>query len=312
MNVSILIPTYNTVDWLENCLGAVFGEEIPDSEVVVFDNASTDGSSELVAQRFPQARLLCARPNIGYVRAVNTLLENSHGKYLILLDSDTTPEQGSLRHLVAMLEADSQLGAIGPRLIGIDGQLQRWTAGHLPTFSSVSAFYLGLDRIAAHFGVDYGLFLARDLRKPKMVQWLCSCCLALHRNAIVAAGLMDEAYFSYLGDLDLCRRIAEQGWAVQYDPRVTVLHAQGRNTAREPGYTSPDTISGLDHYLATHCSAATCKALRRVEALGYAARSFAYRGLAFAKHSPRADRMATMHWNWLRQRCATRTVRTEN
>lgn len=303
--ISILIPTYNTADWLEHCLDAVLAEHLPNSEIIVFDNASTDNTTQIITARYPTVRLLSTSPNIGYVRATNHLLKAAGGTYLILLDSDTTPEPGALRHLVTLLEENPAIGAVGPRLAGIDGRFQRWTAGRLPTFTSVSSFYLGLDRIAAKVRLNVGLFLARDTTQPQDVSWLCSCCLALRHQALREAGLMDERYASYLGDLDLCRRINEHGWRIHYDPRVTVLHAQGRNTAREPGYASPDTIYGLDMYLHQHSNGLTRETLRWVEASGYIARFAAYSAMSFIRKNQRARTMAHLHWRWFILRCTT-------
>lgn len=300
---SILITSYNTRAWLDRCLTAVLQEELDDTEIVVLENGSSDGSDELVRNRYPAVQLLVVTPNIGYVRAVNRLLVASHGRIVVLLDSDAEPEPDALRRLLDAMEADPSIGATAPRLVGDHGKLQRWTAGHLPGFRSVSAYYLGIDRLAGRFGWDIGWFLARDIATPADVAWLCSCCLAIRREALTAVGLMNERYFSYMGDLDLCERIGRAGWRMRYNPTVTVRHAQGRNTIREPGHAAPEAINSLNEYLELHVNPLTYRALAVMQAAGYAGRALLYACFGTARHDHFALRQARMHWKWFRIRC---------
>jgi len=243
LDLGIVIVNYNTRDLLRTCLETVYASEGDVSfEVCVVDNGSTDGSAAMVAETFPQVRLIANPDNRGYPAANNQGLR-AFGfpdaadvpRFALLLNPDTELPPSALREMVAFMDAHPDAGVAGPKLVRRDGSLDLACRRSFP--SPEVAFYrlIGLSRLfprSRRFGRYNLTYLDPD--RMSEVDAVVGAFMMIRREAIRQVGLMDETFFMYGEDLDWCYRIKTAGWRVYYNPAVTVLHIKRASSRRNP------------------------------------------------------------------------------
>jgi GT2 family glycosyltransferase len=224
MRASIVIVNWNTRALLAGCLESI--EQNPPAgpfEVIVVDNASTDGSTKMIADCFPGVTLLANEKNLGFAAANNRGITHSRGDHVLLLNSDTIVRPGALETLLRFMEENPGAGAVGARLLNPDGSLQH-SCSPLPT----------LMREAMHlFHLDFRqrrMMQRWDIEQPRQVDVLLGACLLVRREALDQIGLMDEAYFMYSEEVDYCRRLRDAGWQLYWAPQAEVVHYGGQST----------------------------------------------------------------------------------
>ncbi len=276
-DLSIVIVSWNTRDLLDACLASV--RDFPAAglrhEVIVVDNGSSDASSQLVRERWPEVTLVENAANAGYQRANNQGMAVARGRDLLLLNADAQLTPGCLDLLLERLRADPTAGVVAPRLVYGDGSWQRWTAGNEPDLLGAAAFFLMLERISKR-AADRSLWLARDTELPFTPAWVSSACLLIRRAVLDDTGPMNERFFAYMDDVDLCRLARIHGWTVWYEPRSIAIHLMGQSTRRQTGSPSPLALRNFNQYFATHNGAAATAALQVVESLGFLIRAGAH------------------------------------
>jgi GT2 family glycosyltransferase len=231
VDLSILIASYDTVDYLEECLESIYRNppEVP-FEVLVVDNDSPDRSADMVREKFPRVRLLVLEENVGFARANNVAMQHARGHYLLLLNSDTRVLPGSLTRLLAVMKRHPRVGAVGCKQLDGDGHL-KLTWGRFPSF------YNEIVRKVLHWrlridGSQVRDYLDRKYNGTSSVDWVSGSCLLARREAVDEAGLLDENIFMYFEDIDWCRRMQAQGWQVLYEPGVNIVHYGGVSAGR--------------------------------------------------------------------------------
>lgn len=233
VDLSVIIVSWNVRDLLEGCLVSL-AEEMHrsglETEVIVVDNGSTDGSIELARERFPWARLIPLGQNAGFSRANNLGIAESRGRALLLLNPDTVVLPGALAALWRALHAAPHVGMVGARLLNGDGSLQ--SAGYrFPglvqsffDFFPVHPRIIG-SRINGRFGPGDGL-------SPFAIDHPLGACMLVRREVIDEVGGLDERYFYYSEEIDWARRIKAAGWTVLTAPAAQVIHYAGRSTGQ--------------------------------------------------------------------------------
>ena len=298
IEVSAVIVAWNGRALIDECLRSVFAHAGGRSlEVIVVDNGSTDGTAEHVRSSWPEVSLIANEQNAGYTRANNQAVKVARGRYLLLINADARLEPGCLEALVARLDRDDRAAIAGPRLVFGDGSWQRWTAGRAPGLAAALNHYLFLERLSPRFG---GLYLGRDVRDARVVDWVSSACLVARRDAFDEVGGMDERFFVYMDDVDLCQRVRDRGWRVWYEPVAQCVHLMGKTTRPVAGSIAPDALRNFNRYYARRNGRAAALALRAIEAAGFALRVALYRAASFARGDPTARDKARMHRAYLR------------
>lgn len=225
--VSVLIVSWNARDALERCLSSL---DFAACEVVVVDNASQDGSAELVASRFPHAVLDRQPANLGFSGGVNRAFALASGDLLLLLNSDAAATAGSIDRIAAFLDRNPAAGAAAGRLVDLGGKPQRgWNVRRFPTLCSLAADLLLVDQVWPSNPATRR-FRAEDLdeREPGEVEQPAAACLMLRRSAFEAVGGMDEAFQpAWFEDVDLCRRLRAAGWRIFFVPEAVFVHEGG-------------------------------------------------------------------------------------
>lgn len=199
-------------------------------QIIVIDNASMDGSADMVRERFPEVILLENRTRLGFSANHNQALQQGSGRYLMILNEDVNITPGAFDHLMEWMDAHPEVGAGGPRILNADGTVQ------------LSCFYdAGLLHEAAHY------LLAKFAKQPWAKRsypleayetsfypgWLQGSCIVFRREALDQVGLMDDNFFFYWEDVDICKRMWKAGWKVGYCPEGVITHYYGgsRKTA---------------------------------------------------------------------------------
>jgi len=229
--LGIVIVHYNTPKLLRACLGQLESDppRLP-CDVVVVDNASAADPVRELACAFPRVRFLRNDANLGFARASNQGLRATAAPYCLLLNPDALAAGPALDHLVEVLETTPRAGAVAPRLAGTDGRLQL-SCRRFPKLRVLLARATRLDCLLPRLADAY-LMRDWDHAQERVVDWAMGACLLLRRAALDQVGLLDEGFFMYYEDLDLCRRLGQAGWEVRYTPAVTVVHAHQRGSAR--------------------------------------------------------------------------------
>lgn len=228
MRLSIIIVNWNTRDLLACCLESVLAQQedslTPDEmEVFVVDNASADGSAAMVAERFPWVRSFANHENVGFARANNQALAQATGAGILLLNPDAVLHPGALAALLDFLITHPRAGAIGARLLNADGTLQ--LSCH-PMLTPGREFWrlIFLDRLLPRATYPMRQW---DTAAPRQVEAIKGACLLLRRQALDEVGWLDESYFMYTEEVDLCYRLSRAGWELWYEPTAVVTHFGG-------------------------------------------------------------------------------------
>jgi hypothetical protein len=231
MSISIIIVNWNVKDLLRDCLESIFAGDIHKApEVIVVDNASGDGSAEMVEREFPQVKLIASAENLGYAGGNNLGALRASGDFLFILNPDTRLVGDALTRLRDYLLAHPKVGAVGPQLLWPDGSVQ----SSRRRFPTVASMFLESTLLEQWFP---GNRAARRYRfedtsptGPAPVDWVMGAALFIRREAWQAVGPLDETLFMYFEETDWCRRCFEAGWRVHYLPEAKVIHYEGQSS----------------------------------------------------------------------------------
>ena len=234
MDLSIVIVNWNTRDMLRNCLASIPRQTDMQAEVIVIDNASEDGSAAMVAAEFPEARLICNSANLGFATATNQGLRVASGRYLLLLNSDTLVLGSVLADSVRYMDANSDVGMMGCKVLNEDGTTQM-TCSRFPSFLNLLLQTCGLNRLERPRWLQRYQMLdwARD--DEREVEVISGCYLIARRAVITQIGLLDESFFLYGEETDWCRRCADAGWKLVFAPVGSIIHL-GSGSSRKLNY----------------------------------------------------------------------------
>lgn len=224
MDLSIVIVNWNTRDMLRDCLATVFaGLGTLKAEVMVVDNASTDGSLAMLETEFPQVIRIANAENRGFAAANNQALARARGRHMLLLNTDTLVHGDVLSAAVAHLDANPDIGVLGPRVLNRDGSTQV-SATAFPTLPRLLGQTLGLNRVPA---LDGYRLSGWDRLSAREVEVISGCAMFVRAEAMREVGLLDEAFFFYGEETDWCRRFALAGWKVVFAPVGEITHFGG-------------------------------------------------------------------------------------
>ena len=233
----VIVTARGAGEHLRACLGSLELNPPRRAElrVHVVDNASGDGTVEIVRREFPEVHVTALERNVGYAPANNLVLRGGDAPLVLLLNPDTEVEEGALDRLIEVLEARPEVGLVGPRLEKPDGTLDHAAKWQFPTPLGALAHFTRLGR-SDWLGGRLSQYRAPSVPEcgSGAVDALSGACMLARREAIDAVGPLDEAYWLYIEDLDWCYRHRQHGWGVWYEGTVTVRHVKGA-TARSRG-----------------------------------------------------------------------------
>ncbi len=220
-SLSIVILTYNTKTLLAECLSRFYQQFASIGvQLIVVDNASSDGTSDMIRADFPLVELITSPQNIGYAGGNNLGIRQATGELVILLNSDVLASPATLLSLADELLKRTDAGAISAGLITKEKTPQAFAYGDEPTIG-----YLMRRGFRAIFKL--GPLHRWDIDAPIEVDWISGACMCVRAEVIKKAHLLDDRFFLYFEDVDWCRRIRHAGWHIVYDPRFSVIHLGG-------------------------------------------------------------------------------------
>ena len=244
--VSVVVVTYNALPWIERCLESVRGHE-----TIVVDHGSTDGTLDLVRERFPEATLV-EQENKGLGGGSNAGMRLATGDYYLLLNSDAWAIGDAVARLAAFANKHPRAAVVGPKLLNPDGSLQRSVRG-FPTLWRLATEYFFLRKLAPRtraLNAFYGARFKHD--RVRESDFLMGACLLVRREAADTVGLFDEDFFMFSEETDWCYRFRQSGWSVFFTPDAEFTHVGGATTARDWGPMYREQLRGHLRFLAKH------------------------------------------------------------
>lgn len=224
--LEVVVVSHGAEALLRRCLRSLAEHPIADGEmrVTVVDSGSPDGTPDMVADEFPEVRLV-RRGNVGFSAANNLVLRQTRAEAVLLLNPDTEVYAGTLDAALARLRSEERIGMVGVKLVTESGALDHACKRSFPTPLSALAHFAGVGGAqyrAAHLGDD----------EPGEVDAVNGAFMLCRTAAVREVGLLDEGYWLYMEDLDWCRRFWDAGWKVFYEPAGTALHVKGGSSPR--------------------------------------------------------------------------------
>ena len=233
LDLSVIIVSYNTRQLLDDCLTSLLAAEPPQGgiETIVVDNASTDGSQEMLREKYPQVQLLALEENLGFSAANNRGTAVANGRAILFLNSDTRLSEQALVQPLQYLQDNPHTGALTARLVYTDGQRDPDNHRGFPTPWNALCHFTGLSRLFPQNPRFNGYFQSyADFDRTHAVEVIAGSFMMMPRHLVDELGGWDETYFFYGEDIDLCYRIHEAGYEIIYYPHVEVLHYKGASS----------------------------------------------------------------------------------
>ncbi|EKD58632.1 MAG: Glycosyl transferase family 2 [uncultured bacterium] len=233
MELSIIVANYRNPEMLKVCLDSIIKHAKNISyELIVADSATQEDTEMMMRENFADMTFFSFKDNVGFQAMVRKGIENSSGKYLLVLNGDIIVTENSIYEMLRFIQSDSSIGMVGPKLLNFNGSLQPscfrfykpWTIVYRRTIVGKLPF--------AKKHLDWFLMNDYDHQTPKEVDWLMGSSLMITREAVEKVGLMDPQYFMYMEDVDWCRRFWENGFKVFYYPLVSMHHYHGKGSAK--------------------------------------------------------------------------------
>ncbi len=255
IDVSIIIVNWNTRDILRNCLTSVFQQTHGmDFEVIVIDNASSDGSVQMVKSEFPQVILVENTENRGFAAANNQGMRIAKGRYILLLNSDTIVLDGAIQKTVAFADQHPQAAVVGCKVLNPDHSLQP-TCFMFPSLLNLFLSASYLYKIFPHsrfFGRERMSWWNRD--NVREVDVVTGCFMLVRRKVIEQVGLMDEDFFMYAEETDWCFRFKQAGWQNLFYPDAQIIHLGGQSSKQVRAKSLVQLRLGILHFFYKHKS----------------------------------------------------------
>jgi len=238
---------------LESCL-AEFARSQLLGEVIVVDNASDDGSPEMVSELFPEVHVIRNRENVGFSAGNNQAIKVASGKYILILNNDTVLLPASLQAMIGYMDSHPEVGLAGPKLLNPDGTIQQGAHRRLPRLADTVMQLFWVHHIWPGNPIAKRAWhLDEALKEPCPLEQVAGCCMLLRREVIASVGAFDEDFYYFYEDVDLCHRIQKSGYKAVYLPESEVMH-HGGGTFRTIGFGDKACMltAGLLRYYKKH------------------------------------------------------------
>ncbi|MBI2861924.1 MAG: glycosyltransferase family 2 protein, partial [Chloroflexi bacterium] len=228
-HVSVIVVSFNTQERLRECLRSVLAQQdVPAPQVIVVDNASMDGSADMVRDEYPQVELIANQRNLGFAAGNNQALQHCHGHYILLLNPDTVLLEGSLAAMVSFLGDHPDAGVVGAKLLNPDGALQP-SCFRFPTLAMLLLDFFPIHSRLLNSRLN-GRYPAELYDTIFTIDHPLGACMMVRREAIDQVGPLDEGFFMYCEEVDWCFRMRKAGWRNYFLPTAQAIHFGGEST----------------------------------------------------------------------------------
>lgn len=276
-SLSAVIVSWNAKEYLRGCLESIRRAGYPGPlEIIVVDNASSDGSAEMVRDEFASVTLIRNASNLGFAKANNIGIRRCSGSYVALINSDVDVLRNCLSVLVAHMEQSPATGLVGPHVTGGDGRQQRSCRG-APTLWNMLCRALALDSVFPRSRIFNRYFMGHWSHATRLpVDILSGCFWLTHRRALDSVGLLDEQFFIYGEDMDWCKRFRVAGWGVEFIPEARAVHYGGASSSNAPVRFFLEKQKADAQYWRKHHSPAALGCYRLISLLHHGLRVVGY------------------------------------
>ncbi len=226
MDLSVAIVNWNTKDFLRQCIKSIYeNTKVISYEIIIVDNNSSDDSSDIVKQEFPDVALIKNKENFGFNKANNQAIRASRGAYILILNPDTIVLDGALENMVKFMDDNQQAAALGCKILNEDGTLH-------PYFRNIPILWKEIIRLILpeRFTLDELKTKESDYGYIHEIEVLSGCCMMIRRATFDKIGLLDERYFMYGDDIDLCHQIIKNKMKIFYTPDASIIHFMKRSS----------------------------------------------------------------------------------
>lgn len=224
--ISIILVNWNTKQLLLQCLESITEDcKNINAEIIISDNASTDGSVEAVQSRYPEAKIVKNKTNLGFALGNNVAIKHAKGDFICLVNTDVKVTKNCFSRLIHFIDENPKCGIVGPKVLNGDSTHQISTRRDLTL----------LRTLARTFGLDY-IFPSITFyptNKTQTVDVLGGCFWVIRRSALEQVGVLDETFFFYGEDRDYCKRMRNKGWEICYYPKAQIYHYQGSSSSKK-------------------------------------------------------------------------------
>jgi len=295
VDVSIIIVNWNTKQLLRDCLTSVYERAGDvDYEIIVVDNASTDGSSEMVKNDFRQVILIENTENRGFAAANNQGMAIAKGRYVLLLNSDTVVLDNAIANTVSFADENPQAAVTGCRVLNPDRTVQP-TCFMFPSLLNMllsSTYLYKLFPKNRFFGREQMTWWDRS--DVHQVDVVTGCFMLVRREAIEQVGVMDERFFMYGEETDWCYRFGKKGWKVMFTPAGQIIHFGGQSAAQKPVAMIVQLRLSILKFIRKHYGWSTHLIARFLVALFFALRLPVWLAIAFVRPAARGKAVIKM------------------
>jgi len=268
--------SWNTRDLMRRSLRSIYENTATRSlEVIVVDNASSDGSTQMVEREFPQAILRHSDRNLGLPKGYNVGIRLSRGRYILLINTDTLVYAAAIDKMLAYMQAHPDVGVLGPKLLWPDGRVQREAVGSFPSLRTAINLFFGLSKILPGYRSFQGMFNQAPDRVSE-VDWVGDAVMFCRREALESVGLIPEDYFCYMEDVQCCLQMHRQNWKVVYFPEAEVMHYKEGATRLFCRPTTPNAWRSVTLYFEKNCGPFPARLLQPIAIAGFSVRVVAY------------------------------------
>lgn len=301
--LEIIIVNWNTCDLLFSCINSIVATD--KFKITVIDNASTDGSLEMLSRAFPYVNVITNFENVGYAKANNLGINISESEYICLLNSDTVTSPEIFDKMLEFMSSCPAAVACGPALRLPDGKLQTGAAGFELSLSTAFNYFFFLSKL---FPLKFkGLFVSQEayirLYKPAKVDWLAGACLMVRKSAIDTVGSLDESFFMYAEDAEWCDRLRTVG-NIYYLPNLEIMHYHGASS-NKTGSISTKWLEATFKYFHSKHNTIKSQLFQLITGFGFLFRMIVYYILCFKdkKWEPKFKAMSnylifTVKWKY--------------
>jgi N-acetylglucosaminyl-diphospho-decaprenol L-rhamnosyltransferase len=276
--ISIIIVTYQSADVIDRCLAPLYTDKLHDLEIVVFDNASTDGTMDHVKRNYPDVRAIASLENTGFSKGNNLAISASSGRYVLLLNPDAfVPSAKTVFSLAEYLQGHSDVAAVAPQALDQNGSHQVGDTGWRVSFFHVLTYSFLLhrlyERIPSIFLTNPRLLEASSVE----VDWVGGACLMVRREVVEKIGGLAERFFMYGEDVEWGARMRDAGYKVIYLPQIKIVHLRGKSQRKDDGlFFSTKWLDTLARLFAESHSRPACVAMRLILTSGLLLRTVLY------------------------------------
>ena len=229
MVLSIIIVNWNTRNLLQNCLSSILDSHLNlKYEVFVVDNASKDGSVEMVQEHFPMVKLIANEINLGFSKANNQAIKRSSGEYILLLNPDTTVKSCTLAKMVSFMDNHKDVDILGPKILSPDETVQFTCARNFP---NLCLEFFNVSKLDRKFPKSklFGSYLISywNHLNSREIDLLSGACMLIKKEVFKDIGLLDESFYMFYDDVDFCYRAKRKGYTIYYYADVSIIHYGG-------------------------------------------------------------------------------------